>query len=73
MLVIEGAGLPHLRSPKVRGDLRIGVCIDVPTKLTATQRELLEQFAKTAPNPDEELRPAGKGVWKKIKDTISGS
>lgn len=73
VLVIEGAGLPHLRSPKVRGDLRIGVCIDVPTKLTATQRELLEQFAKTAPNPDEELRPAGKGVWKKIKDTISGS
>ena len=73
ILVIEGAGLPHLRSPSVRGDLRIGVCIDVPTKLSAEQRELLEQFAKTQSNPQEELRTAGKGVWKKIKDTISGS
>jgi len=73
VLTVEGSGLPHLRSPKVRGDLRVSICIEVPNKITAAQRELLEQFAKTQPNPDEELRPAGKGVWKKIKDTISGS
>lgn len=73
VLTIEGAGLPHLRSATVRGDLRVSVCIQVPNKITAVQRDLLEQFAKTQPNPDEELRPAGKGVWKKIKDTISGN
>ncbi|MSR44593.1 MAG: molecular chaperone DnaJ [Phycisphaerales bacterium] len=73
ILTIEGAGLPTLRSPTTRGDLRVAVVIRVPNKLTGAQRELLEQFAKTENNPDEELRPAGKGVWKKIKDTISGS
>lgn len=73
VLTIEGSGLPHLRAATVRGDLRISVCIQVPNKITALQRDLLEQFAKTQPNPDEQLRPAGKGVWKKIKDTISGS
>ncbi len=73
VLMIEGAGLPHLRSPKVRGDLRIGVCVEVPRKLSVAQRELLEQFAKTQAIAHEELAPAGKGVWKKIKDTIAGS
>ncbi len=73
VITIEGSGLPHLRSPKVRGNLRVGMCIRVPNKITPEQRELLEQFAKTQTNPDEEIRPAGKGVWKKIKDSIAGS
>jgi len=73
VLSIEGAGLPHLRSPTRRGDLRIGVFIQVPHKITPAQRDLLEQLAKSDPHPDEQIRPAGKGVWKKIKDTIAGS
>ncbi|MSQ90965.1 MAG: molecular chaperone DnaJ [Phycisphaerales bacterium] len=73
ILTIEGAGLPQLRSPTIRGDLKVSVSIQVPNKISPAQRELLEQFAKTQAQADEELQPAGKGVWKKIKDTISGS
>ena len=73
ILTIEGAGLPHLRSPSVRGDLRVGIVLRVPKKVTPEQRELLEKLAKTELNEDEEYRPQGKGVWKKIKDTISGT
>ncbi len=73
VITIDGAGLPHLRSPKSRGDLRVGVSLRVPNKITPEQRELLEQLARSQSNPDEELRPAGKGVWKKIKDKIAGS
>ncbi len=73
ILSIEGAGLPHLRSPSIRGDLRIGMIIKVPKKVSPEQRELLEKLAKTEINEGEEYRPHGKGMWKKIKDTISGS
>ena len=72
ILSIEGAGLPHLRSPSVRGDMRIGVIIKVPKKVSPEQRELLEKLAKTEINDGEEYRPHGKGMWKTLKDKISG-
>jgi hypothetical protein len=37
------------------------------------QRELLERLAKLEASPDEVVSAPGKTVWKKIKDTISGS
>ena len=38
--------MPHLRDPKVRGDLFVHVGIDVPKKLNSDQREKLEAFSK---------------------------
>ncbi|MSR28427.1 MAG: molecular chaperone DnaJ [Phycisphaerales bacterium] len=73
ILTIDEAGLPHLRSPESRGDMRVGITIRVPKKVTPEQRELFERLARTELNEGEEYRPAGKGVWKKIKDTIAGS
>ena len=41
----RGKGVPHLRRPTSRGDLHILVDVKVPTRLTARQRELLEELA----------------------------
>ena len=41
----RGKGVPHLRRPGSRGDLHVLVDVDVPTRLTDRQRELLEAFA----------------------------
>lgn len=42
-------GIPHLHS-RGRGDEYVKVVIDVPTKLTPRQRELLEEYAKISSN-----------------------
>ncbi len=45
-LKIEGAGIPFVRSPDRRGDLYVHVQIEVPTKLSKREKELLEELAK---------------------------
>jgi len=40
---LSGHGVPHLRSDK-RGAHIVSVIVDIPTKLTKKQKELLEQF-----------------------------
>lgn len=45
ILKIKGQGLGHLQNPSVRGDQYVRIEIDVPKKLTAEQKKLLEQFA----------------------------
>ena len=42
---LRGRGVPHLRRAGVRGDLHVMVDVRVPTRLSARQRELLEQLA----------------------------
>ena len=42
-LTLRGKGMPQLRS-RARGDAVYEVTIEVPTRLTARQRELLEEF-----------------------------
>lgn len=41
---LRGKGVPTLRNKNVRGDHYVTLVVDVPTKLTAEQRELLEKF-----------------------------
>lgn len=45
ILKIKGQGLGHLQNPSIRGDQYVRIEIDVPKKLTAEQKKLLEQFA----------------------------
>ena len=42
---LRGKGVPHLRRQGSRGDLHVMVHVRVPQRLTARQRELLEQLA----------------------------
>ena len=68
MFRVNGHGLPNLRSAK-RGDLIIGVRIEIPKKLTSKQEKLLRDFAETE---DEKVLPESHGFFKKIRDIISG-
>ena len=49
----------------MRGDLYVRVFVEVPTKLNARQRELLEEFAEQS---GHEVSPATKGFVDKIRD-----
>ena len=42
---LRGRGVPHLRRSGGRGDLHVLVDVQVPSRLSARQRELLEEFA----------------------------
>jgi molecular chaperone DnaJ len=44
--MLENHGVPKLGNPVSRGDQLITVGIDIPTRITAEERELLEKLAK---------------------------
>ena len=67
MFRMPGKGLPNLRSGH-RGDLVVVVLIEIPTKLTATQKDLLRSFAETE---DRDVMPHSKGFWDKIKEHLA--
>jgi molecular chaperone DnaJ len=46
-LVLKGKGMPHLRG-RGRGDAVFEVVVEVPTRLTARQRELLEELERAS-------------------------
>ena len=84
---LRGKGVPHLRRAGSRGDLHVMVEVRVPSKLSARQRELLEQLATemgetedAAATPEAEAagsRPrAGRrrrrrGLSDRLRDAIS--
>jgi molecular chaperone DnaJ len=45
VLVLKGAGMPHLQRPGRHGDLRVVVNVVVPRRLSAEQRELVQRLA----------------------------
>jgi len=63
---IPGEGVPNLRSGR-RGDLVVGVKIEIPSRLSGEQEQLLRDFAKTE---NHEVLPESQGFWKKIRDLI---
>lgn len=46
VLTLENRGVPRLGNPVSRGDHRITINIDIPTKVSSEERELLEQLAQ---------------------------
>jgi len=72
VLRLRGQGLPPLQPrldpaqlKKMRGDLFVKVFVEVPTRLNARQRELLEEFAAQS---GHEVSPATKGFVEKLRD-----
>ena len=61
---LKGKGMPILRS-RGRGDMYIQVVVETPRNLTKRQRELLEEFEKTASG---ETHPEASGFFSKVKD-----
>ncbi len=60
---IRGKGLPNVRGYG-RGDLVARIFVEVPTHLTAKQRDLLEQYARLENGAGS---PLVQGFWEKVK------
>jgi molecular chaperone DnaJ len=63
---LRGKGLPNLQGGR-RGDLIIVLLIEVPSKLTKKQEDLLREFAGTE---NHEVLPHNKSFWGKVKDYL---
>ncbi len=68
MFRLDGLGLPDLRTGR-RADLVVVAKLEVPTKLTSRQEELLREFAGIE-DQSGGVSPQGDGFWKKIKDAF---
>jgi molecular chaperone DnaJ len=62
---LRGRGVPHLRRPGSRGDLHVIVHVNVPTKLSKRQRQLLEELAAES---GEVVLPSG--MFDRVKDAL---
>jgi molecular chaperone DnaJ len=61
---LRGKGLPALRT-SARGDQLVRIFVEVPTRLTDRQRELLEQFATET---GHDVSPQSKSFLDKLRD-----
>ena len=64
VLRIKNKGIPH-RAGIGRGDQRIEVTIEVPTELTARQRQMLEDLAREL---GEDVQPQRRTFMEKLRD-----
>jgi molecular chaperone DnaJ len=64
---LRGEGMPVLRRPGRRGDLRLVVNVVVPRALTGEQRELLERLSESM--TDENVR-SEESMFAKLKRTL---
>jgi len=62
---LRGRGVPHLRRPGTRGDLHVMIHVNVPTRLSRRQRQLLEELAAES---GEIVLPAG--FLDRVKDAL---
>jgi molecular chaperone DnaJ len=63
-LVLRGGGLPRLGGGP-RGDQQVKIFVEVPTRLSAEERTLLEEFARVSGN---EVTPRRKGFLDKLRE-----
>jgi molecular chaperone DnaJ len=68
VISIKGKGIPHLRR-QGRGDQLVVVQVAIPTNLTAEQRRLLQELAKTLGK--EVIPQSEKGFIDKLKDLFT--
>lgn len=68
----RGKGVPHLRRPGTRGDLHVIVRVEVPTRLSDRQRELLLELAAESGelSGDGNGRSTGKARTKRGKRSL---
>jgi molecular chaperone DnaJ len=64
LLKLKGLGVPSLKHKRHAGDQIIRVKVEIPTKLTARQKEILTAFAKES---GMTLDQDGDGFFEKMK------
>src|SRR5690606_31480101 len=66
LLRVPGAGLPNLRTGR-KGDLVVILTLEVPTRLTDKQEQLLREYAETE---KRNVLPKQAGMWDKVKEYL---
>lgn len=64
VITLKGEGLPAMQSWG-KGDLLVRIVIEIPTRLTARQEELLREFAELE---NKNQNPKWKNFWQKVKE-----
>jgi molecular chaperone DnaJ len=67
IITVKDRGITRLRGTG-RGDLKIGVQVVTPTKLSHKERELIEKFASGRRSPAPELSHFQQGLFGKLRD-----
>ncbi len=65
VFTVYGKGIPDVRNPRRRGNQRITVVVETPTRLNREQKELLRKLEETM---DREETPKIKKFFENIKD-----
>jgi molecular chaperone DnaJ len=68
IITLHGKGVPHLRGSG-RGDQKVVVNVEVPSRLTPEQRELFEKLAVSL---GSEVKPQERGFLDWLKDALGG-
>lgn len=64
---LKGKGFPHLRGSG-SGDELIRITVEVPTRLTQKQKQLLEEFGRLS---ETNSMPLTKSFWDKVKEVFT--
>jgi molecular chaperone DnaJ len=68
VFTLKSQGVPHLRASG-RGDQHVMVNVEIPTRLSAEQRKLMEELAATM---GSEVKPEEKGFFDHLKEVFGG-
>ena len=71
ILTVKDRGVTKLRGAG-RGDLKIGVQVITPTKLSSKERDLMQQFASSKKSPAPELSHFQQGIFARLRDRFLG-
>jgi molecular chaperone DnaJ len=67
--VLRGRGMPHLRRPGRRGDLRVITNVIIPRQLTDEQKRLMERLAETMTDSNTKSE---ESMFSKLKRVLHG-
>ena len=68
IFTLRGKGAPHLRASG-RGDQKVVVSVEIPTRMTSDQAKLFEELARTL---GSEVRPQERGFFDRLKEVLGG-
>ncbi|MDP3209183.1 MAG: molecular chaperone DnaJ [Rhodoglobus sp.] len=71
VITVKDRGVTHLRGSG-RGDLRVGIQVVTPTKLSGKERELVEQLASARKQPAPQFTHFQQGLFTKLRDRFMG-
>ena len=71
ILTVKDRGVSRLRGSG-RGDLKVGIQVVTPTKLSSKERDLMQQFAASKKAPAPELSHFQQGIFARLRDRFLG-